>query len=137
MFGRFDTQVKVTLSKDFVLNKLRENLASHSRLVAEARDGYIKKSSEELEKKLAQVREGKLVSLSFHLTVPKDYSSVYRTTISMLELHTEDKINLEAGDYKKLIDDDWEWAQDFVISNSAYSSGTREYGLSKNLLQDE
>jgi len=136
MFGRFETQVEVTLDKTAVLEKLRENLQSHSRLVSEARDGYLKKAKEVLERALAQATEGKVVSLEFHLAVPKDYSSVYKTTIEMLEMHTGETITLAAGDYKKLIQDDWDWAHDFVVSNAAYSEGTRKYGVTKQLLQD-
>lgn len=125
--------MNVTCNKDEVLGRLKGNLEQHSRLVAEARAGYVNRAGSELEKKLAAVRDGKVVSLSFHLKVPKDYSTVYKTAIQMLELHQEKNVVLSATEFRKLVEDEWDWTREFLGSNSSYSSGTREYGLSKGI----
>ncbi len=133
MMGQYGIQMNITCDKDEILEKLRANLEQHSKLVAEARDGYVKRAATELEKKLALVREGKVVSLSFHLKVPKDYSTVYKTAIQMLEHHQEERIVLSATEFRQLVEDEWDWTREFFGSNSAYSAGTREYGLSKGV----
>jgi hypothetical protein len=131
MLGYRGITMNVNCKKDQILERLRANLESHSKLVKEAREGYVKKASEELEKRLAQVKEGKISGLTFSLTAPKDYSSVYRTTIGMLEAHTGEDITLSATEYRQLIEDDWDWIHDFLVSNSLYSTGTRQYGAEK------
>lgn len=133
MMGHLNIGMNVTCDKDEILGKLRANLAQHSKLVEEARAGYVKRAESELMRRLDQVRSGKINGLSISLRAPKDYSSVYKTAISMLESHTENTIVLSATEYRQLVEDDWDWSNDFFGSNSAYSTGTRMYGMSKGL----
>ncbi len=138
MMGHYGIQMNITCDRETILSQLRKNLEQHSRLVAEAREGYVKRAEADLEKKLALIREGKVVSLSFHLKVPKDYSTVYKTAIQMLEHHQEERIVLSATEFRQLVEDEWDWTREFFGSNSACSAGTREYGISKGLgLSDE
>jgi hypothetical protein len=131
MMGHLGISMSIKAKKDAILAQLEKNLEGHAKMVAEARDGYIKRATAELEKRLIQIKEGKLVALTFTLKVPKDYSSVYRTTISMLRAHTGDEIELSATEYRQLVEDEWDWIRDFAGSNASYSSSTRDYAISK------
>lgn len=133
MMGNLGIQMNVTCAKDEILVKLKANLEQHAKLVVEAREGYVKRASTELEKRLAQVKSGKITGLSLVLKAPKDYSSVYKTAISMLTSHTKDVIELSATEYRQLVEDEWDWSHDFFGSNSMYSTGTRQYGMTKGL----
>src|SRR5690606_25863260 len=103
----------------------------------EARAGYVEMARAELERKLGALKEGKIVALSFNLTVPKDFSSVYKTAISMLEAHTGETIELSADEYRHLVEDEWSWTNEFILSNAGYSSNTRAYGILKGLYDVE
>ncbi len=120
-----------------LLTTLKQNREQHARLVKEAREGYVTKAQEELTKKLALLKEGKIVALSFSLKVPKDFTTVYNTTIGMLESHTEHEIELSADEYRHLVEDNWDWTRDFIGSNSAYSKSTQDYGTSKGFFDIE
>jgi hypothetical protein len=133
MMGSLGISMKVKCKKDVILAKLKANLETHAKLVVEAREGYTKKAREELKKLLGKVDEGKINNLTFTLRAPKDYSSVYKTTISMLEDHVGTEIELEASEYRMLVEDEWDWVRDFAVGNSAYSTGTRAYAMSKGL----
>lgn len=131
MMGHLGITMNIKAKKDEILVILEKNLESHAKMVAEAREGYVKRAQTELEKRLGQIKEGKTVALSFHLKVPKDYSSVYRTTIGMLRAHTGTEIELSATEYRQLVEDEWDWTREFAGSNAVYSSSTRDYAISK------
>src|SRR3954447_23861856 len=102
---RANIRMSTTVEKSKLLETLQANLARHQRIVQEARDGYIKRAKEALEKRLEQLRTGKLVSLTFALTPPADYSEVYRNSIEMLQWNTEERIELEADEFRQLVRD--------------------------------
>lgn len=133
MMGHMNIDMNVTCDKNEILSKLRTNLEQHSKLVIEAREGYVKRATVELQKRLDQVKSGKINGLSISLRAPKDYSTVYKTSIAMLEAHTENTIVLSATVFRQLVEDEWDWSGDFFGSNSLYSSGTRQYGMSKGM----
>ena len=110
------------VKKEALLKTLHGNLEQHSRIVAEARDGYVAKAKAALEKRLDELRQGKITDLSFQLAVPEDYSEVYKSTIKMLEWTTEDVIELQADEFRQLVEDKWDWTYGFYATNAAYSS---------------
>jgi hypothetical protein len=113
--------LSITANKKAVLDTLRKNRAEHSKIVAEARVVYAEKAKEALAKKLESFKSGKIVSLSFKLTGPSDYTTVYDTAIRALEMHTGETIDLSADQVRNLIDDAWDWSSQFTSSNMLYS----------------
>jgi hypothetical protein len=111
----------ITAAKSEVLDTLRENRKTHAAIVAEAREGYVDQAKKALEKRLGQLREGKLASLKFSLRVPQDHTKVYDTVITMLEMHTGAEVALNATQVRNLIEDNWDWKRDFLVGSSAYS----------------
>lgn len=128
-------RMTTTVEKSKLLETLQANLERHRRIVQEARDGYIKKAREALEKRLEQLRTGKLVSLAFSLTPPADYSEVYRNSIEMLQWNTEERIELEADEFRQLVRDEWDWTEHFLHSNRTYS--VTAAGLSQGVAGSE
>lgn len=120
--------MKIKAKKDEVLVSLRTNRENHAQVVKEAREGFIKEAQRALEAKLGQIREGKIVSLAIGLKPPQDHTKAYDTIIKMLELSTEELIELDADQVRHFVNDDWEWKEQFLATNSAYSvSAANEY----------
>lgn len=121
--GMRQSNVKMTTVVDRLelLETLKANLAKHSEIVAEARVGYIEKAKEELKERLEKLQNGEMTNLAFSLYVPKDYSSVYKTSISMLEWNKSATVELEADEFRQLVEDQWDWTDGFLVSNVAYS----------------
>jgi hypothetical protein len=117
----------ISALKSEVLTTLRENRKKHSAIVKEAREGYMAKAQAALSAKLDQLRSGKLTSLSFSLHVPLDYTKVYDTAIRMLELHTEEKIKLDAAQVRNLMQDEWDWSDQFYGTNMVYSKMATDF----------
>jgi hypothetical protein len=120
-------RMTTTVEKAQLLAVLKTNLETHRKIVQEAREGYLARAKAQLEKRLEQLRNGEVVSLRFDLAVPADYTDVYENSIAMLEWNTDDRITLEADEFRQLVRDEWDWSDDFYTSNSGYSaSAARE-----------
>lgn len=83
----------------------------------------------QLRARLAELDQEKPVNLAFKLNVPKDFTKVYDTTIGMLSQHTGETVELNADEYRHLVEDEWDWTREFINTNYAYSRGTREFAL--------
>ena len=114
-------EMKIEARKDDVLSALRENREKHIKIVAEAREGYMKAAELALEKKLEQIREGEFISITVHLSKPDDHTRTYDTAIKMMEMHTSETIALTATQVRHLIQDDWDWKDRFLGTAAAYS----------------
>jgi len=125
------SNMNITAKKEDVLKKLRENRETHATVVKEARAGYIEKAQKAIEKRLGELREGKLVSLLFQLQPPQDHTKVYDTAIQMLDLHTGEEIELDSAQVRTLVMDEWQWSQSFWVSNKAYSATADDVGTAR------
>lgn len=109
------------VKKADLLHTLEQNLANHLDIVAEAKEGYLKKAAAELEHRLNRIRAGEVVNLNFSLKMPVDNSEVYINSIEMLKWNTEEVVELAADEFRQLVRDEWDWSENFYGSNSEYS----------------
>lgn len=110
-----------------LLATLRDNLSRHKAIVQEAREGYVQRARQALERRLEMVRRGEVVSLTFTLTPPADYTEVYVNSIEMLEWNTEEYVELAADEFRQLVRDEWEWRDSFLHSNATYSKRAKDW----------
>ena len=125
MMRALNLNMKVSCRREEVLERLKANRQRHVELVKEAREGFRLKGIEVLEARLAQLKAGKVVSLTISLPLPQDYTSAYDTVIEMLELHQAAEISLTASEFRALVQDEWDWRTTFVSSNALYSTSTQ------------
>lgn len=124
--------LEVTADKQQVLETLYRNKSIHSKIVKEAREGYVKKAMEAVKAKMDQLASGKLVALHFTLEVPQDHTKVYNTAIKALEMHTGKEIELDALQVRNLLMNEWDWMDHFLLSNQVYSGTAREVVRSRD-----
>lgn len=117
--------MNIRAKKDEILSRLRTNRETHATIVAEARKGYVDLAREALRQRLDQLESGKIVALTFSLEPPQDHSDVYDTAIQMLELATDDVIEMDSNQVRTLVMDQWDWSQKFLHVNSHYSATAR------------
>lgn len=133
MMQRHGIKFRTTCQTAFVLAKVRENREKHAQMVQEARAGYLKQAEAELSRRLGAIREGKVVPLSFQLQVPHDFTSMYDTTIAMLAAHQDATVVLEADEFRNMVEDQWDWTNQFALVNAVYSDGTRHWAVGKGV----
>jgi hypothetical protein len=114
-----------TVKKDELLAKVRENRENHQRLSREAAGGYRATLLDALETAVVTLKDGKNVDGN-HISgllhdQPQDHTKDYDRVIGMLEMHTEDQVTLDARDFGRYVQDDWEWKDQWLASNASYS----------------
>ena len=126
-------RLNITIEADprEVLKHLRENRDRHGDIVKEARPTYLMKARAAIEKRLKQLESGKVVALHFSLSPPGDFTTVYDTAIRALEMHTGETITLTADQVRYFIEDEWDWMEGFLTSNSGMSSVAAKYAATK------
>ena len=126
MMRNLGFSMDLTFKVDELLKKLKKNLEEHKTIVTEAREGYIKEAEKQIQAELRKfrkaVRDGKLIHVGVSINPPQDYSSAYETIIEMLEMCTEEEIELDPDQFRKLVQDRWEWTDQFLGHTQAYSA---------------
>ena len=123
--------MEIKADRKEVLEKLKENRKNHAQIVKEAREGYVVEAQKVLAKRMVELKEGKLVALTFSLSPPQDYTHVYDTAITMYEFEQRDTVRLNDVQVRTLIMDEWDWTRAFLVSNSRMSNSAREEGIAK------
>ena len=112
----------VTISKDKLLKKLKENRETHRAQFEEALKGWHQRVLQVLEKALEDARAGRQFQTHFALPQPADHTPEYDAVIDQVEWHEDDLIYLELRDFNKFIRDDWGWKADFLATNAMYTT---------------
>jgi hypothetical protein len=113
---------EVRLKKGRLLEIIGKNRAEHHAIFLEAQKKYREVAIKMLDRQLAAAREGKPFMLHeiVSLVQPVDHTADYDRAIQMLELSVDDVITLNRGDFANLVQDQWQWTQQWANSNSRY-----------------
>lgn len=117
---------QVTVKRDVLLDRIRDNRDKHRAIFEDALKGYRKAAIEELEKSLDDAKNGKKVRRILALVEPEDHTDDYNLVIDMLENSVDDTITLDARSYAQYMQDAWAWKRQFIESNAAYTAMAME-----------
>jgi len=113
---------KLTFDKIALLEILRKNRDGHAKIVREAQEGWAAGAEKRIRAELDKVLSAKRpCHLSFSLAPPVDYTSVYDTFIMQLDMAKETELELDGDQFRKLVQDKWDWTSNFLASNAVYS----------------
>jgi hypothetical protein len=87
----------VKVKRDELLTKVRANRDAHRDLFLKAQEGYRKLIIEELDRMLADAKEGRLIQRSVTLTEPSNHIKDYDRVITMLEMSVDETIVLDGS----------------------------------------
>ncbi len=109
-----------------LLEKLRENRATHVTEYKKARKTWLKKAVKELRKVADRAEETKkLNGQSFsplrELPKPISYVHSYDVMIARLEAEVNDTVDLDERDFNAYWLDNWDWSGAFVGTTSLYN----------------
>lgn len=110
--------VKVKVSE--LLGKIKKNREAHRAVFLEACEGYREKSIAELEKMLAEAKDGKRIRRYVELVEPMDMTKEYDQVIAMLEMSNDDVVELTHTEFQNYVQDDWSWKEQFTANNTRY-----------------
>jgi hypothetical protein len=97
----------IVVSKDKLLNILRENRAKHLQLYGDALEGARIEYRKLLVNEISKIDSGETVEGSARLRLSKSHEEEYNETIGMLEMSVEDKITLTRHEFQNYVQDKW------------------------------
>ncbi len=118
---------EVTVDKENVLSRLRENRTQHEQDYRDALQGWKETVLEHLERLRAQLEEQpeKVVPLIPHPR-PESHLEEYDRMIEMLELHLPTSITITQDEFRAYYQDDWDWKSRFDTANVNYLGKVRK-----------
>jgi hypothetical protein len=111
----------VNVKKTDLLDKIKENRAMHRAIFEKALKGYRKAVVAELEFMLDEARKGRRIKRQIELIEPMDQTREYDRVVRMLEMSTDDIIELSQQDFAQYVMDDWAWKQQFLSTTLPYT----------------
>lgn len=112
----------VTVNRDELLDRVRENRDKHRSVFEAAMDGYRKAAIEELDRAISDARSGRKIMRHLSLIEPVDKTKDYDRVIDMLEMSTDEEITLEQNEFACYVRDEWAWRDQFLAANSSYTA---------------
>ena len=103
-----------------LLDILKNNRTLHYSIFIAAQKVYRSEVIRRLDKALQDAKDGKEFPGSIHIPAPEDHTRDYDRVIRMLELSTEDVIELEEREVEVYVMDRWSWSHNWAASNFQY-----------------
>ncbi len=112
----------VKLTKGELLENVKANLDKHNADVAEALSLRRETIAKSFEKQLKEMEFDVDFQPKEHLSfpMPKDHSEDYKKAIRMIEMTTDEVIELTESQFDKLVMDNWGWKSDLIAASSVY-----------------
>lgn len=111
----------VRIEKNQLLDILRANRSKHSQEAQEAAVKYREVAIKKLKASLKLAQNGGEVIQHLGLIAPQDYTSAYDTVIHMLELSSDQLIELDHMQFQQYVEDEWSWKAGFASTNAFYN----------------
>ena len=110
----------VTVKKGWLLGVVTENREKHHEQYEKAFAGYRRDCIKCLEDNLAALKDGSRERVFITETAPEDHTKDYDRVIAMLSASVDTEIDLDASEFDNYVQDDWNWKQNWVTSNTKY-----------------
>jgi hypothetical protein len=104
-----------------LLERLTANRENHINTYNESKEGYRLIVQRELAEALATMEGDSEHTLNFWVDLdspPVCYSKDYDNAIEMLSMSVQDEVELDSNQFKKLVQDQWDWSDAFYTSAS-------------------
>lgn len=112
----------ITVQKDRLIETLKRNRDEHVSIFERAQIVYRDKVIEAFEQRLAAARRGDKIVTYVGLPEPENHLSDFETAIEMLEWDTAETVTLDRRDFKRFVQNKWEWEQSFAGNTLSYSA---------------
>jgi hypothetical protein len=100
---------------------LKKNRAGHRELFEEAWAEYRRRVVTAMGHNLDTIKAGGPIDHRITMRTPEDHTEEYDAVIGLLELSTDDTVELTAHDYERFVLDRWEWKRSFEDNTMSYT----------------
>lgn len=127
---------EITVNKEELLAKLRENRAKHRTVFEAALAGWRDEALARLEEKVAALKAGRFPEIKLLVTMPQDHTKDYDRIIMMVEMHTSSTFRLSEYDFQSYVMDDWDWKRQFIKTSSTYAAASVVENYGQDAIDD-
>ena len=99
---------------------VKQNLEKHNNVYEAAVSGYWIKAESELNNKIIQIQKKEKIEPHLNVNYPTSYSDEYKKVIRMLELTSDNTVQLTANEFDAYVRNHWQWRYSFLSSNMGY-----------------
>ena len=99
---------------------VKENWEKHAKKYVEAHIIFKKRYIEVLENMKEQAERDDKFTTMIGLSEPKVHEEDYRRLVDMLEMSSDDTIELDEHSYDRIVNDQWDWKRNFDANTSIY-----------------
>jgi hypothetical protein len=120
---------RITMNRDVLLQKLKENLDTHQTEYATALKEWKDAASAFAVDLLERMNQADFTDLSFMISRPQDSSNEINRAIEMVEYSTELEIVLDENTFRQWVSGEWSFRnrlQESMFASSAYVGGLRK-----------
>lgn len=112
----------VKLNAVKLLEVLKQNRESHVAEYTSAMEEYRKDAIAALKKNLKDAQNGGDIVLYASLVAPQNFTASYDTVIKMLEMSSDEIVELTISEFQQYVEDNWQWKGSFLASTSMYNA---------------
>lgn len=112
----------VKLDKIKLLKIVKKNREGHRSEFEKAFDGYRRECESVLQANLESLRTNKGHIVQFQEFPPTDHTGDYDRVLLMLEMSVDDNVELEVREFSRYVQDDWDWKEQWSVSNAKYTN---------------
>lgn len=115
----------ISVRKESLIERLVENREKHKKEFNELNVKYHSALRKEFEDRLNKINAG--INLTSHdhyirnVPVPENHTDDYTRAIDMLNWDENDRVELNEDDFRRYIQDDWDWRGQFEGTKFSYS----------------
>ena len=110
----------IKVKKDELLRKLIDNRDKHVSEYEDAVKGFKQSVIDELAEYLNRATAGENITTKIVFDEPSCHEEDYDTVIEMLQMTVENEIYISMGEFRKYVQDKWNWKDGFSLTNSKY-----------------
>lgn len=119
----FNNEIRVTVSKTQLVEKLISNRDQHRTNFEKALDGWRKESILLLTDLADKIKHGRTPrQINVLSQPPADMTKEYNKVLEMLKMHTGTEMELDNQQFQALVMDDWDWSESWKVSNAKYTT---------------
>jgi len=131
LIGRYTLNLKALMDRTKLLDIVQKNKIRHEEMCKEAIEGFKTRALKALTDVTAKLEAGDVCDVNIHMPCPEDHTQDYARAIAMLEMTEQDIIELDEGDFAKLVQDEWDWAENWVRRHKCLSKTISNYASEK------
>lgn len=113
-------EIRVLRTKLLVI--LRANRQDHYAELVKAQAKYRELMIQELDKRIAEARQGGPILRAFMLPEPQNHTEDFDRSISMLEMEVREEVELSEAEFRRYVQNRWEWAESWNETARAYGT---------------